>query len=514
LRLHEIVDASEAIGATRSRGKKVAALAKLLAGRTPFEVGTVVAWLSGVLPQGRIGVGWAAVSQVKDLPASAAPSLEVAEVDAVFTAIQGVSGAGSTRERLRLLGDLLGRATPPEQRFLARLVLGELRQGALEGLMADAVAEAAEVPAAAVRRAAMLSGDLGATALAAFEAGEAGLARFRIELFRPLQPMLAQTADDVEDALGHLGTAALEYKLDGARIQVHRRGDRVRVYTRNLREVTPAVPEVVEAVRALPAGEVLLDGEVLALRPDGTPLPFQVTMRRFGRKLDVAAMRSELPLSPFFFDCLLLDGTELIDATQAERLAAVAVVVPAARLVPWCTAGDSAAAAAFLSAAIRDGHEGIMAKDPGAAYAAGSRGRAWLKVKPIHTLDLVVLAAEWGSGRRRGWLSNLHLGARDPDSGGFAMLGKTFKGLTDEMLAWQTERFLALETHRDDFTVHVRPEQVVEVAFNEVQASPRYPAGLALRFARVKRYRSDKIAAQADTLATVRAIHEGRIRPR
>jgi DNA ligase-1 len=380
--------------------------------------------------------------------------------------------------------------------------------------MADGIAVAAAVPAAAVRRAAMLSGDLRTTALAAFEEGEAGLARFRIELFRPLQPMLAQTADDVEAAMGHLGRATLEFKLDGARIQVHRQGDRVRVYTRHLREVTAAVPEVVEAALALPVDKMLLDGEVLALRPDGTPLPFQTTMRRFGRKLDIAAMRSELPLSPFFFDCLLLDGTELIDASQADRLAAIAGVAPQSQVVPWQATDDPASADAFLSAAVRAGHEGIMAKDPGATYAAGSRGRGWLKVKPVHTLDLVVLAVEWGSGRRKGWLSNLHLGARDPETGGFVMLGKTFKGLTDALLTWQTERFLALETHRDDWTVHVRPEQVVEVAFNEIQASPRYPAGMALRFARVKRYRSDKTAAEADTIDTVRAIHEGKRRPR
>jgi DNA ligase-1 len=365
----------------------------------------------------------------------------------------------------------------------------------------------------------MLAGDLPAVARAAVAEGGAGLVRFGLELFRPVQPMLAQPADDLEAALGRLGEAAFEYKLDGARVRVHKADDEVRVYSRALNEVTPAVPELVESVRALPARRAILDGEVLALRPVGRPHPFQVTMRRFGRRLDVEAMRRELPLATAWFDLLYLDGEELLDQPYGRRAAALEELAPAvqpaasdgpagaAGRVPALVTGDLDAAREFLDQAIRRGHEGVMAKSLGAGYEAGGRGWSWLKVKPAHTLDLVVLAAEWGHGRRSGWLSNLHLGARDPERGGFVMLGKTFKGLTDKMLAWQTEQFLAREIGRDRWTVHVRPELVVEIAFNDVQASPRYPGGLALRFARVKRYRDDKTAAEADTIDTVREIH-------
>jgi DNA ligase-1 len=353
----------------------------------------------------------------------------------------------------------------------------------------------------------MLAGDLGAVAIAALTGGGEALAGFDVELFRPLQPMLAQTAEGVGEALSRLGGAAsLEAKLDGARVQVHRRGDEVRVFSRRLNEVTVAVPEVVEAARALPAHELILDGEVIALRPDRTPHPFQVTMRRFGRKLDVEAMRGELPLTPFFFDCLWRDGRELLSAPLAERAAALAELVPEAWRVERLVTSDAAAGDAFLRRTLDAGHEGVMAKALAAPYEAGSRGQSWLKVKLAKTLDLVVLAAEWGSGRRRGWLSNLHLGARDP-AGGFVMLGKTFKGLTDETLAWQTERLLALAAGREGHVVHVRPELVVEIAYNDLQASPHYPAGLALRFARVKGYRPDKSAADADTLGTVREAY-------
>jgi DNA ligase-1 len=319
--------------------------------------------------------------------------------------------------------------------------------------------------------------------------------------------MLADTAEDVSAALARLGEASLEYKLDGARIQAHKAGDEVKIFSRNLREVTVAVPEVVATIRALPAREAILDGEVIGLRPDGVPLPFQVTMRRFGRKLDVDHLRQEIPVRPFFFDLLQRDGQVAIDAPQAERFEALQALVPPGAIVPHVRTADPGRAAAFVSEALALGHEGVMAKAPGAPYAAGSRGQAWLKIKQAHTLDLVVLAAEWGHGRRRGWLSNLHLGARDEASGTFVMLGKTFKGLTDELLAWQTEALLRLETSRDAYTVHVRPELVVEIAFNGVQESPQYPGGLALRFARVKRYRPDKPASQADTFATVQAIY-------
>jgi DNA ligase-1 len=386
-------------------------------------------------------------------------------------------------------------------------MLGELRQGALESLLLDAIALASGVPAAAVRRAQMLSGDLREIVETAFTRGEAGLNEVDLTLFRPLQPMLAEPAVDPADALERLGRAVFETKLDGARVQVHRSGDKVRVYTRSLNEVTYAVPELVELVRALPADELVLDGEVIALRDDGSPLPFQETMRRFGRKLDVAGLQKSLPLSTFFFDCLHLDGHSLLNAATEQRIAAMARVIPLANQPSRIITGELAEAEAFFQSCLDRGHEGVMAKALTAPYFAGSRGASWLKLKQAHTFDLVVLAAEWGSGRRSGWLSNLHLGARDEENGGFVMLGKTFKGLTDELLRWQTEQLLARETQRDDYTVYVRPELVVEIALNDVQTSPHYPAGLALRFARVKRYRPDKQASEADTLAQIRALH-------
>src|SRR5216110_1885610 len=383
--------------------------------------------------------------------------------------------------------------------------MGELRQGALEGRVTEAVARAAGLEAEAVRRATMLAADLGRVAHAALTRGAAGLTSFRVELFRPLKPMLAQAAGDVGDALTRLGNgqAAFEYKLDGARIQVHKARDQVRVFSRQLNDVTQAVPEVVETVRRLPLDDAILDGEAIALRPDGTPLPFQMTMRRFGRKLDVERLRAELPLVPFFFDILYADGAPLLDEPYARRFAVLAAAVTGEQRVPRIVTSDAGEAGAFFERAIAAGQEGLMAKALDARYEAGARGAAWLKLKPAHTLDLVVLAAEWGHGRRRGRLSNLHLGARDADAGGFVMLGKTFKGMTDELLAWQTTRLLALEHARDDHTVYVRPELVVEVAFNDVQASPQYPGGVALRFARVVRYRPDKRADEADTIATV-----------
>lgn len=473
----------------------------------PEETETAIAFLSGSPRQGRIGIGYATLHGARPERAADAPTLELAEVNAALQRLAETTGKGSAQGKERLLGELLARATSEEQDFLFRLLIGELRQGALEGLMTEAVARAAGLEPDAVRRATMLAADLGAVARAALTEGAPGLARFRVEVFRPLQPMLAQAADDVADALTRLGEAAFEYKIDGARIQVHRAGDEVRVFSRQLNDVTRAVPEVAEAVRRLPVREAILDGEAIALRPDGTPLPFQVTMRRFGRKLDVDRLRTELPLASFFFDILYADGSLLLDEPYALRFAALAELVPAEHRVPRIVTADPREAAAFFERAVADGHEGLMAKALGACYDAGARGAAWLKVKPAHTLDLVVLAAEWGHGRRRGWLSNLHLGARDPEAGGFVMLGKTFKGMTDEMLAWQTTKLLELETARDRYAVYVRPELVVEVAFNDIQASPQYPGGLALRFARVKRYRPDKRPPEADTIATVRELH-------
>jgi len=357
-----------------------------------------------------------------------------------------------------------------------------------------------------VRRAAMMAGDIARVARSVLEQGAAGLAQYSIQLFRPVQPMLAQTAEDVESAIADLGEAALEYKFDGQRVQVHRSGDHIRIFSRSLKDLTGAAPEIVEAVRALPARELILDGEVLSLAPDGRAQPFQVTARRFGRKLDLDHMRAELPLTPYWFDVLYLDGQPLLDEAQSRRFAALESLAPADAVVPHLVTGDAERAEEFLRSALDRGNEGIMAKAAGAPYAAGARGQSWLKIKRAHTLDLVILAAEWGHGRRHGWLSNLHLGARDAATGGYAMLGKTFKGLTDEMLAWQTEQLLAIEVSRDSWTVYVEPKLVAEIAFNDIQVSPRYPSGMALRFARVRRYRPDKSAAEADTLEAVRRL--------
>jgi DNA ligase 1 len=407
-----------------------------------------------------------------------------------------------------LLRQLLERATRDEQQFLTRLLFGELRQGALEGVLAEAVAKAAGIPADKIRRAAMLAGDLGAVARTALTEGEPALALYIVNVMQPVQPMLADTAGDLAEALEAGGLASVELKLDGARIQAHKNDDEVRVFSRTLREVTAAVPEVVEIVRAMPARSAILDGEAISLKADGAPHPFQVTMRRFGRRLDVEAMRTQLPLTALFFDCLYLDDEPTIDEPLSRRLDLLHAVAPATHLVPHLIAPSAGDADGFLAKSLAQGHEGVMVKSLSAPYAAGRRGSAWLKVKQARTLDLVVLAVEWGSGRRRGWLSNLHLGARDPERNAFVMLGKTFKGLTDQILQWQTEKLLPLEIGRDEYTVHVRPELVVEIAFNDVQESPQYPGGLALRFARVKRYRTDKTAADADTFASVQRIYQ------
>jgi DNA ligase-1 len=415
-------------------------------------------------------------------------------------------GSGSGRRRTELLGRLFSASTGDEQAFLKRLLLGELRQGALEGVMLDAVAQAFHIPVETLRRAVMLSGDLAEAAAAARREGSAGLSAFGLELFRPLAPMLAQSATNVGEALDALGTAHFEHKLDGARIQVHKDEARIAVYTRSLHEVTPRVPEIVELVRKLPARTLVLDGEVLGMRSDGRPVPFQETMRRFGAKDQTESLRQGLPLSAFFFDVLHADGVDLLDRPLAARSEALASIVSAEMRVPKLETGDLAAAERFLADAIALGREGVMAKAANAPYEAGRRGAAWLKVKPVYTLDLVVLAAEWGSGRRHGKLSNIHLGARDPATASFVMLGKTFKGMTDEMLVWQTERFLELMLGREGHVVHLRPELVVEVAFDGVQKSSQYPGGVALRFARVRRYRPDKSAGEADTIESVRRL--------
>ena len=506
MKLATLVDTSRRVAESRGRRDKIALLAALLAAAPPDEVALATAYLYGAVPQQKLGIGWASLQAAATVAPAASPQVDLAEVDAVLGRIAETSGKGSAETRQRLLRELLSRLTEEERQFLFGLVMGELRQGALEGLVTEAVARAADLPAADVRRAVMVAGDVSRVAEAALADGATGLARFAVQLFRPVLPMLAGTAESEEEALAELGEAALEWKVDGARVQIHKAGDEIRVYSRRLNEVTPAVPELVESVRGLPARELILEGEAIALRPDGTPHPFQTTMTRFGRRLEVDRVRQTVPLTLFLFDLLYADGASLMDEPLARRAAALAKTVPPALLVPRRVTGSVEEARAFLAEALARGHEGIMAKALDAPYEAGRRGRRWLKLKPVRTLDLVVLAAEWGHGRRRGWLSNLHLGARDTERGGFVMLGKTFKGMTDEMLAWQTARLQELEQSRDDHTVYVRPELVVEVAFNDLQASPQYPGGLALRFARVKGYRQDKTAEEADTLAALQEI--------
>jgi DNA ligase 1 len=507
--LLEVAATSVEVGGTSSRLTKVDHIADLLRRAAPHPelVAIIVSWLSGELRQRQIGVGWAAL---RSRPSAAShPTLTITGVDAAFSEIGAVSGKGSQARRAELVAGLFTGATETEQTFLLRLMSGELRQGALAGIMADAVARAAGIPAAAVQRAAMLGGDLPAVAAAALSGGAVALEAFTLRVGRPVGPMLAQTATSVSDALErHSGTTIFEAKLDGARVQIHRAGDTVTVYTRSLDDVTARLPEVVEATLALPVRDLIADGEAIALRPDNRPHRFQVTASRFGRSVDVAAAQLAQPLSVFFFDMLHCDGIDLLDAPTTDRLAALDALVPPGQRVDRLVTADPAAATDFLDATLAAGHEGVMAKAPAAPYQAGRRGAGWLKVKPVHTLDLVVLAVEWGSGRRRGKLSNIHLGARDPATGGFVMLGKTFKGMTDAVLDWQTARFTELAVGgTDGHVVVVRPEQVVEIAFDGVQASSRYPGGVALRFARVVRYRDDKSPAEADTIDTVRALY-------
>jgi DNA ligase-1 len=592
--LNQIALVSAQVASVPGRRAKIDLIAGLLRQASGDEVPLAVAFLSGELRQRQIGVGYAALGDLLGArgepagvatatapqpadpaltspaltspaltspaltspaltspaltspaltstvaaPPPAEPTLTITEADEVFAAIGAVSGAGAQAERRRLLAGLLDRATEGERSFLVQLVAGELRQGALEGVMTEAVAQAAGVPAAEVRRALMLGGSLPEVARAALGASAgpgggkrspaaaapanaadpagalAALRSFRLQVGRPLRPMLAAPAPTIEAALQKISPAAVEWKIDGIRVQVHRDGQRIAVFTRTLDDITARVPEITEAVRALPAEAMVLDGEAVALYPDGRPRPFQVTASRAGTTTEVESRRDDVPLTPFFFDLLHLNGADLIDAPAQQRYAALAALLPAPLVIPRTVTDDLAVAEAFFADAVSRGHEGVVLKSLGAAYAAGRRGGEWIKVKPRHTLDLVVLAAEWGHGRRRGWLSNLHLGARDPLTGGHVMLGKTFKGMTDKMLAWQTGRLLELADPGQaaepggaaGHVVRVRPELVVEVAFDGIQASPRYPGGIALRFARVIRYRPDKKAADADTIDTVRAV--------
>ncbi len=535
--LHRVVTTSAAVSGSAGRLAKVAEIAGLLREVPAAEIPIAVAFLSGELTQRQIGVGYAAIvdllgppSARPNLPSGPAPTvpeLTLAQADAAFGAIGALTGPGSQAERRQLLGQLLARATEDERQFMVRLLAGDLRQGALSGVMTEAIASAAGVPAAAVRRAHQVGGSLTQAAVAALSApaddpaaAERALLAVMLQVGRPLQPMLAATAPTLEAALERISPAAVEWKIDGIRIQVHRAGDEVRVFTRTLDDITGRVPEIVTAARSLRVQAAVLDGEAVALYPDGRPRPFQVTSARTASQADVARLSEQTPLTAFLFDLLHLDGTDLLDAPASERLSALAAVAPAELVIPRIVTGDLAEATAFFEAAITGGHEGVVVKSLDAGYGAGRRGGDWIKVKPRHTLDLVVLAAEWGHGRRHGWLSNLHLGARDPATGDMVMLGKTFKGLTDALLEWQTARLLELaepsqrleagsQAPRAHGVVRVRPELVVEIAFDGVQASTRYPGGVTLRFARVLRYREDKTAAEADTIEAVRALWSG-----
>jgi DNA ligase 1 len=506
-RFADLVAVSSAVGATSSRLGKVRELASFLRALPPGEIEIAVHYLSGEIVQGRIGIGYSTLQAAAHGIGATEATLSITEVDHDLSALRDVRGAGSGARRSQALTDLFGRATPAESQFLIALLVGELRQGALAGVMIDAIASAAQIAVPQVRRAAMYSHSLGQVASVALQQGADALGKFQLELFCPIAPMLAQTAADVAESLEELaGEAAFEWKMDGARIQVHKREHDVRIYTRALNEVTASLPEIVEAARSFAARELVLDGEAIAFNASQRPHPFQVTMRRFGRKLDIHRMRDELPIRAFYFDCLYLDGHSIADRPTRERFDALAAVVPQSQRVPRLVTSSESQARAFYEAALAAGHEGVMAKALDAPYEAGNRDARWLKIKRAHTLDLVVIAAEWGHGRRTGKLSNLHLGALDDASGEYVMLGKTFKGLTDAMLEWQTREFLQREIRRDQWTVYLRPELVVEIAFSDLQASRRYPGGLALRLARVKRYREDKSAEQADTMESVRSL--------
>jgi ATP-dependent DNA ligase I len=539
--LDQVVRTSAAVASSPGRLAKVGEIAGLLREVPPGEIPAAVAFLSGELTQRQIGVGYAAIIDLlgpdggpgsgpgrdpaaRDLPSPAEPALTLAEADAAFGAIGAQSGPGSQAQRRALLRDLLARATEPEREFLIRLVGGELGQGALAGVMTEAIAAAAGVPAAAVRRAHQVSGSLALVATAALSGpaddpgrAQEALRAVRLQVGRPAAPMLAASAPTVAAAMERTSPAAVEWKIDGIRIQVHRSGDEVRVFTRTLDDITARVPEIVAAARSLSAATAVLDGEAVALAPDGRPRPFQVTSARTASQGDADRLAGQTPLTPFFFDLLHADGSDLLDAPASERFSRLAGIAPPGLVIPRIVTADLGTAEAFFAEAIERGHEGVVIKSLDAPYGAGRRGGDWIKVKPRHTLDLVVLAAEWGHGRRRGWLSNLHLGARDEATGGLVMLGKTFKGLTDALLAWQTSRLLELadpprppgSAPQEHGVVRVRPELVVEIAFDGVQASSRYPGGVALRFARVLRYRDDKPAAEADTIEAVRALWSG-----
>lgn len=503
--LERVAAASAAMAATRSRIAKRELIAEVVRDCAPAEIEIVVSYLAGSLRQRRTGIGWRTVAKA---PAPAAtPTLTVTEVDAIFERAAGLSGTGSAGQRADLVSELFGRATEAEQRLLAGLISGELRQGALEAQVQEGLAVAHGVPVAAVRRAAMLSSSTSYAARLLVDSGPAALEAVGLTVGTGVQPMLAASAADVAEAVEKSGLPALaDHKLDGIRVQVHKDDDRIRIFTRSLDDITTRLPDVAAVVAALPHRRLVLDGEALAFRPDGSPESFQVTASRTGSQLDVAAHSERIPLRVFFFDLLHLDGRDLLDEPLGERARVMAEVLPAELIVPRHTCAGADELAEVFADAVAAGYEGVVVKRLDAPYVAGRRDSAWIKIKPRHTLDLIVIAAEWGHGRRQGLLSNLHLAARDPRSGELIMLGKTFKGLTDQLLEWQTRRFLELAEREDRGTVHLRPETVVEIAFDGLQRSTRYPGGVALRFARVLRYREDKTPDQADTIDTVLAL--------
>ncbi|MFF1654364.1 ATP-dependent DNA ligase [Streptomyces sp. NPDC058252] len=505
--LTRLARVSQEVAATSARSRKIALLAELFRDAEADDVPIVIPYLAGRLPQGRLGIGWKILS--KPVPPAAEASLTVREVDARLTELGAVSGAGSQTARARLVAELLGAATQDEQRFLFGLISGEVRQGALDAVAVEGLAEATGAPSADVRRAVMLAGSLQTVAQALLSRGPEALDGFRLTVGRPVLPMLAHTAASVSEAVEKLGACVVEEKLDGIRVQLHRDGDDVRVYTRTLDDITDRLPELTSAALELKGERFILDGEVIALDADGRPRSFQETAGRVGSRVDVATAAQTVPVSPVFFDALSVDGQDLLDLPFTERHAELARLVPERmRVRRTLVSGpdEIAAAEKFLADTLARGHEGVVVKALDAPYSAGRRGASWLKVKPVHTLDLVVLAAEWGHGRRTGKLSNLHLGARAED-GSFAMLGKTFKGMTDAMLTWQTERLQELAVEDSGHVVTVRPELVVEIAYDGLQRSSRYPAGVTLRFARVVRYREDKTPAEADTVETLLAAH-------
>ena len=486
--LDALVQTSKQVAATSGRLAKIKILADLLRQAQADELESAIAYLSGTTRQAKVGVGWVTLQKAKAHVGTSA-RLHLRDVDETLERISTTSGKGSAGEKERVLGELFSKATAEEQDFLVRLMTGELRQGALEGIMVEALAKARDLPATEVRRAVMLTGGLGKVA-------SGDISSVKIELFRPIKPMLAKTATDVEEALAELGPTSFEYKLDGIRIQVHKRANEVRIYSRTLNDITAELPAVRDISTIMDMSECILDGEAIVLGPNGRPVRFQETMKGLGTGI------------PFFFDVLFLDGRSLLDQPYATRANVLAEHVPESRRPRRLVTPDATQAQAFFDAAIGAGQEGLMAKGLESKYEAGRRGGQWFKIKKANTLDLVVLAAEWGHGRRHGKLSNLHLGARDP-TGAFVMLGKTFKGMTDELLEWQTKRLQEIETHREGMTVYVKPELVVEIAFNGLQDSSHYPGGLALRFARVLRYRDDKKPEEADTIETVRKLHNG-----